>query len=232
MNDKQGKSVVSQNADVQGFLDKVARAPARRKPGEAGRLLFAMDATASREPTWDTACSLQGRMFMATADTGRLAVQLCYYRGFNEFHAGPWCENAAGLLAEMTAVRCLGGHTQLGKVLEHARKEHQQHRLNALVFVGDAIEEDADRLCHAAGQLGVLGLPLFLFQEGDNPGVGSVFRQLAELSGGAWAPFNLNSADELVELLSAVAVFATGGRAALAKLASKPAALLTRQVRR
>ena len=55
-------------------------------PAEAGegraRLIFAMDATASREPTWDRACQVQGQMFLETAALGGLEVQLVYYRGF------------------------------------------------------------------------------------------------------------------------------------------------------
>ncbi len=206
------KPTVSKRSDVGQFLDKVARTPARM---DTSRLLFAMDATASRELAWDRACHLQGRMFEATTDLGNLAVQLCYYRGFNEFHRSHWCQSADSLLQEMTGVKCLGGYTQINRVLEHALAENSKNRLKAVVFVGDAMEEDADRLCHLAGQMGVLNLPLFMFQEAQDPGVRSVFRQMASLSGGAYAPFDLNSASGLKDLLSAVAVFATGGRRAL-----------------
>ena len=227
--DSDKRPVPSNRKDIDRFLDKVARTPVRRDDQPVARLMFGMDATASREPTWDRACHLQSLMFEATADLGNLSVQLCYYRGFNEFHRGSWCNAADQLHEEMTRVRCLGGFTQIHRVLTHAQTEHHQNRIRALVFVGDAIEEDADTLCHQAGQLGVMGVPLFMFQEGGDPGVKSVFRQMAQLSGGAWAPFNLNSADELRDLLSAVAVFATGGRKALEQLRDRPgpAGLLT-----
>lgn len=204
----------SGSKDVAAFLDKVARTPAKTG-GQQGRLIFAMDATASREPTWDTACQLQAEMFQETGSLGGLAVQLAWYRGFNEFHASPWCTDTDALLREMTGVRCLGGHTQLGRVLEHARDEMGKKQVQALVFVGDALEESADDVCHRAGQLGMLGLPVFVFQEGNNPHVQSVFQQIARLSGGAWAPFDRSSAGQLRKLLSAVAVFAAGGRRAL-----------------
>lgn len=154
-------------------------------------------------------------MFQATAGIGSLAVQLCYYRGFKEFKFSPWCSSAADLTSEMTAVRCLGGYTQIHRILDHAMKEHRSRRIRAAVFVGDAIEEDADQLCHRAGQMGVLGIPLFVFQEGHDQRAESVFKQMAQLSGGAYAPFDLASAEQLKDLLAAVAIFATGGHKAL-----------------
>lgn len=222
-----------QSPEVAAFLDKVARTPVKSS-GRQGRLIFALDATASRDPTWDTACQLQAEMFQETGSLGGLAIQLAYYRGFNEFHAGDWCTDTDALLRQMTSVRCLGGHTQLGRVLDHGREEMSKQKVQALVFVGDALEEDADAVCHKAGQLGMLGLPLFIFQEGKNPHVRSVFQQAAKLSGGAYAPFNQSSAKQLRDLLSAVAVFAAGGRKALenfSKRSGDDVLRLTRQLK-
>jgi hypothetical protein len=78
------------------------------------------------------------------------------------------------------------------------------------------MEEDVDELCHLAGQLGVLGVPVFMFHEGGDPVANHAFRQIAKLSGGAYCTFDSSSAQQLRELLSAVAVFAAGGRRALA----------------
>ncbi len=219
-------------SEVGQFLNKVARTPVITTD-TASRLLFAMDATASRGPTWDRACHLQGQMFTATSHLGQLKVQLCYYRGFNQFRASGWCSSPEALLEAMSSVRCLGGYTQLRRVLEHAMKEHQSNRLRAAVFVGDALEEDPDQLCHLAGKMGVLGIPLFMFQEGQTASVKSVFQQLAQLTGGAYAPFDLNSASELTDLLSAVAVFATGGKQALENFSphGKPHKLLDQLTR-
>lgn len=227
--ERETRPATSSRREVDQFLEKVARTPAVRSSDPEARLLFGMDATASREPTWDRACHLQAMMFEATDGLGNLSVQLCYYRGFNEFNKSSWCKSADQLQRAMTGVRCLGGFSQIHRVLKHAQSEHRTQRVRALVFVGDAIEEDADALCHLAGQLGVLGVPLFMFQEGADPGVRSVFQQMAQLSGGAWAPFDLNSANELKDLLSAVAVFATGGRKALEQMKDRPgpAGLLT-----
>ena len=115
----------------------------------------------------------------------------------------------------MTAVKCLGGQTQIGKVLNHALKETKRKRINALVFVGDCMEEDVDKLCHTAGQLGLQGVPAFMFQEGPDLIAARAFKQIAKLTNGAYCAFDSSSAQQLRELLSAVAIFAAGGRLAL-----------------
>jgi len=200
---------------VEAFLQQVARTPGIRKSGERGRLIFAMDATASREPTWDQACHIQAQMFEETDKLGGLEIQLCYYRGFREFDAGPWMDTASELQRRMTAVRCQGGMTQIGRLLDHALAETRRKKVNALVFVCDAMEEDVERLSQKAGQLGLLGVPVFLFHEGGDPTAARAFEHFAQLSGGACCPFDSRSADQLRDLLSAVAVYAAGGRKAL-----------------
>lgn len=198
------------------------------KPGAGGRLIFAMDATASREPTWDHACHIQAEMFEATTGLGGLQVQLCYYRGYGEFHASAWLASAGALLGQMGAVRCLGGHTQIEKVLHHTLSETTGRRVDALVFVGDCMEEDPDRLCHVAGALGLRGVPAFMFHEGFDPTAERTFRQIARLSRGAYCRFDSGSAQELRDLLGAVAVYASGGRRALEDLERRGSAVLRR----
>ncbi|WP_439598601.1 VWA domain-containing protein [Falsiroseomonas sp.] len=200
---------------VAAFLRKVAEVPA---PGAAGRLIFAMDATASRQPSWDRACHLQAEMFGAVGEVGSLAVSLAYFRGFREFAATPFLTQAQELARRMAGVTCLGGQTQITRLLRHALEETQRQRVHALVFIGDAFEEEVDAACHLAGQLGLRGTPVFCFQEGADPVARKALRQLTKLSGGAWAPFDAGSATALRDLLRAVAVFATGGRPALLRL--------------
>lgn len=202
---------------VADFLRKVAAAPKPMPSGAVrGRLIIALDATASREPTWDRACQIQAEMFEVTASLGGLEVQLAYYRGFGEFEASQWVVDARGLARQMTGVACHAGNTQILRVLRHALAETARRKVNALVFVGDCMEEDVDRLCQAAGELGLKGVPCFMFQEGGDPIARQAFQQIARLTGGAWCPFDAGSADQLRDLLRAVAVFAAGGRAALA----------------
>jgi hypothetical protein len=205
-----------QSAEVDAFLDALKRTPAVRPSGGRGRLIFALDATASRQPTWDHACRLQGEMFEATAALGGLDVKLVFYRGYNECKASRWLSSAADLHRAMRSVSCLGGETQIERVLDHAIAETRKQRVGALVFVGDAMEENVDRLCQLAGELGLLGVPIFLFHEGGNPIAASAFRQMAKLSRGAYLSFDAASAEKLKELLGAVAVYAAGGHRALA----------------
>jgi len=202
--------------DVAKFLRQAAQVPT---PATVrGRLMFALDATASRQPTWDRACQLQGEMFSAVAELGGLAIQLVWYRGYGEFQVEPWLMDSAELQRRMTGVQCRGGLTQIGRVLQHALQETRQQRVNALALVGDCLEEPVDLLCHVAGELGLLGVPVFAFQEGDDPEAAQGFREIARLTRGAYCRFDAGSARQLRELLRAVAVYAAGGRQALATL--------------
>lgn len=202
----------SSATEVAAFLKQVNALPA--KMGQ-GRLIFALDATASRQPTWDQACELQGTMFEAVSQIGGLQVQLVWYRGQGEFKASHWFSTATSLMHCMTGVRCAGGLTQIRRVLDHAARESKYHPINALVFIGDCVEEPPDELYQRGGQLALLGIPLFSFHEGGELGAASVLRELSSLTGGAYCPFDQGSAAQLKALLNAVAVYAAGGRAAL-----------------
>lgn len=210
----------STRAEVADFLAKVKSMPVVRSGG-TGRLIFAMDATASREPTWDRACRIQGEMFTATKGLGGLEIQLVWYRGFGEFEAGPWIADSKALVARMTDVHCRAGETQIARALEHAIAETGRRKVNAVVFVGDCVEESADALCGLAGKLGLLGVPVFIFHEGGEPVARRCFEEIARLTKGAYCPFDSASADMLRDLLAAVASFAAGGRAALEDFARK-----------
>ena len=225
----------SSRSKVDAFLRKVASTPLVKSSGHSGRLIFAMDATASREPAWDHACQLQAQMFAETATLGGLSIQLCYYRGFNEFSASGWLTHTADLHKRMTAVQCLGGHTQISKVLRHVIEETRQNKINALVFVGDCMEEKVDRLCQLAGELSIHNVPVFLFHEGRDPAAEAAYKQIARLTNGAYCPFDAGSAQQLRDLLSAVAVYAAGGRRALenfSKTRGESVKRLTRQISR
>ncbi|MFT6928246.1 MAG: hypothetical protein ACJAZP_003896 [Psychromonas sp.] len=200
--------------DIQAFIGKVKNTPLVTAV-DKGRLIFAMDATASREHCWDMASQNHAAMFVEAYKVSTLSVQLCYYRGMGDFTALPWTRSADDIKQALLSVRCLAGQTQIAKVLAHALSEARTSKVNALVFVGDCVEENPDSLAALAGQLGILNLPLFIFQEGKNPKVGSIFSQLATLSGGAHCQFDQGSARQLGQLLAAVAVYAAGGKPAL-----------------
>lgn len=222
----------SSAADISSFLAK-AKALGPAGNNAAGRLIFALDATLSRQPTWDMACALQADMFKEAGGVAPLAMRLIYYRGFNECRATDWITDTRKLAALMGRIDCLGGHTQIGKVLADARNEASKSGVRALVFVGDAMEENIDDLCLKAGELGLLKVPCFMFQEGHDADAERAFREIARLTGGAWCRFDPGSAAQLRELLRAVAAYAAGGRDALRRLAggSQSATLLLGQVR-
>lgn len=223
----------SSQSDVDAFLARVAATPVVKSPGSRGRLIFAMDATASREPTWDRACHIQGQMFEETAALGGVEIQLCFFRGFREFRASEWLHDSSTLHRKMAAVTCAGGMTQIERVLRHAIAETKRRKVHALVLVGDCMEEDVDRLCHLAGELGLLGVPAFVFHEGFEPIAARAFKEIARLTRGAYCAFDASSAQQLRDLLSAVAVYAAGGRKALADFSQRRGGVvrrLTRQV--
>ncbi len=209
--------------DVDAFLRRASElgAPAPGRDGRRGRLMFAMDATASRQPTWDRAIHIQGEMFQAADHLGGLEIQLVFYRGFGEFRSSRWMTDPARLARMMTGVNCLAGQTQIGKVLQHAINEARDGPVDAVVLVGDSLEEDVDRLGSLAGELGLLGVPVFLFHEGGDPVAGFGFDQIARLTHGACLAFDAESPQVLRDLLGAVAVYAAGGRRALRALAAR-----------
>jgi hypothetical protein len=214
-------AAASPRAEIDEFLAKVKTLAPSTGTGLRGRLIFALDATMSRQPLWDTACKLQADMFREAAAIGGLDVQLIYYRGLAECRASRWVSQAERLGELMSRIDCRGGHTQLGKVLSHAHHETERQKVQALVFVGDAMEEPIDDLCAAAGQLGLLGVPAFVFQEGGDAVAEQAFREIARLSRGAYCRFDISAAHELAELLRAVAAYAAGGMKALADLKAR-----------
>jgi hypothetical protein len=205
-------------AEIDAFLSHVNTLGPAAEAGKRGRLIFALDATMSRQPTWDTACRLQADMFRAATAAGGLDIQLVYYRGLAECRASPWVAESARLGALMSRIDCRGGHTQIGKVLAHARRENDKAKVGTLVFVGDAMEETLDDLCAGAGELGLRNIPAFMFQEGYDPVCEQAFREIARLTRGAYCRFAPGAAHELAELLRAAAAYAAGGMKALADL--------------
>ncbi|HJQ60216.1 MAG TPA: VWA domain-containing protein [Vineibacter sp.] len=203
-------------AGVDAFLDQARALPAVTAGAECGRLLFCMDATASRQPAWDRAAKIQGEMFVAAEQLGGLDVRLAFYRGFDDFKASKWTSDGLELARLMARVECLAGNTQIGRVFGFAAEETRRRKLNALVFVGDCFEEDFDQVGALAGQLGLLGVPAFLFQEGGNLAATRAFAQFAKLTHGRHCRFDLTSPDELRRLLGAVAAYAAGGAHAMA----------------
>ena len=222
----------SSDAEVRSFLARVREG--RMQQASPGRLLFAMDATASREATWDRASRIQAEMFEEAARTGGLQVQLAWYWGIYGFDHSDWVTDGARLRATMEAVRCAAGATQIRRVIDLALELARKGELTAAVFIGDCMEESPETLLRRAGELRLHNVPLFIFQEGREPLAAATFQQMAKLTRGAYLPFVGSSSDDLAALLRGVAAYTAGGQAALDDLAargSEPLALLTRQMR-
>jgi hypothetical protein len=204
---------------VDAFLREAQNLAPVASGANQGRLIFALDATMSRQPTWDLACRVQASMFDTAARIGGLAVQLVYFRGFGECRASRWVSDARALTSMMTGIDCRGGLTQIERVLRHVRKSAGERRISAFIYVGDAMEEDVDRLCGLAGELGLSGVKGFMFHEGGDPEAGRAFREIARLTGGAYEQFDAAAPGALEGLLRAAAAYAAGGEGALRKLA-------------
>jgi hypothetical protein len=220
----------AQDAQVERFLFS--------RGAGSGRLIFALDATASREPTWSLARDLTAGMIREASSAGRLSLQLVYFRGGADVapqcHAGPWTEDPARLTTLMAKVTCETGCTQITRVLQHAQRETLAQKVGAVVFVGDACEpfnDNLDRLGVAAAALKRFGTPVFAFQEGCEPSTEEAFRKIAEWSGGAYGRFDAGAAAQLGELLRAAAAFAVGGVHALEGRKDAGARLLLGQLK-
>ena len=218
----------SSSSEIASFL-KVAGEMA--KPG-SGRLIFALDATMSRQPTWDRAMVHQASMFDAVGQAGGLAVQLVYFRGVDECRASKWVINAGALRDLMLRIACAGGPTQITKVLNHSAGEAAKTQVSALVYIGDSIEESLEELYLKAGELGARGVRCFFFQDGHDPRAERGFREMARLTRGAYFLLGPDSARELAELLGAIAVYVRGGLKALSESTSRGAHLLLGQMKR
>ena len=122
---KTAKGEVASQRSTRSEIDAFLKDVRALKPSGSGqgRLIFAMDATMSRQPSWDLALELQADMFKAVKAVGGLDVQLVYFRGYNECQASKWVGDPDALARLMRQVSCAGGFTQISKVLSHARRE-------------------------------------------------------------------------------------------------------------
>jgi hypothetical protein len=204
----------STKSDIDGFLEAAAKLSAASGSGR-GRLIFALDATTSRQAIWDIAQSVQGRMFATAAAHGGIEVQLVYYRGFSECKASRFVAGELSLASLKIKIGVGAGQTQIETVLRHVLDETRKAPVRALVFVGDAMEEHLDVLTGLAAEMGHLGVKAFLFQEGRDSVAEQAFRKIALMTGGAYATIDLSAPERLVALLSAAAAYAAGGRRAL-----------------
>lgn len=198
--------------------------------GNPARIIFAIDATASRSHVWDVVSKIQKDMFSSINRLGELEIKLMYFRGENECKASPWLKDQATLLKLLNKVTCLAGSTQILRVLDHASAEHDKSNVNAIIFIGDSCEENFSAIETKAEILGLKKLPVFVFHDQNGADVAThsrssethkIFKYVAEASNGAYVGLDASSSNVLSHLLQAVAIYATGGRKALDDFSKK-----------
>jgi hypothetical protein len=218
---------LSTRRDVDAFL---AQRRQERRAGHvgAGRLLIAIDATASRGFGWHLACETQTEMLAEAGRLGGLRLQVVCFRGDRGWEQSEWTSDAEALAAWMRRIECCSGNTQLARVLSHAREEHSKAKVSALVYVGDACEETPEVLYGLAREL---GMKAFVFQEAEDPEAAKIFQEIARLTNGAYCRFDAGSADQLRDLLRAVATYAAGGVKALSASGNSVALKLLQQLK-
>lgn len=183
---------------------------------ENPRLLFSMDATASRDPAWDIARELTGAMFEAIP--GELDVALAYHSGSRLQEVTPFTSKVSGFQRKIQQVQCHAGLTCLNEVLDHAVNVT---RLKALIYIGDCFEEEEEYAYFLAGQLKLKGVRVFIFHDTsseygyDTTSAGKVFQEIAKRTGGAVFPFDVNSPEVVKALLEAISIYAGRGIKAL-----------------
>ena len=186
-----------------------------------GRLMFALDATASREPTWAIARDLQAKMFREAAPIGRLdcpagllsgrrvpSVEMGVKRGATRATDEP--DRLSGrLYADWQGPRACTSRDRESRQSRHWYSSATPWK------------RTSSTLAAMAGKLGTQGVPIFLFQEGRDAAVRSAFRLLALKSGGAYFEFNPDASravEQLSEQLNAVARLAVGDAEALERI--------------
>jgi hypothetical protein len=178
------------------------------------RMIFAMDATGSREPTWEMAGKLHREMGAAL---GGLTLQLIFFGG-TACKSSQWVVGGQRLAELMIKVRCVTGCTQINRVLQHVLTESREHTIRALVYVGDCCEESGEELFGLAEQLKRRTIPIFVFQEGTDSVAEPIFRRLAQITDGIYASFDTGSAEQLRKLLAGAADYAAGRHKSISDL--------------
>lgn len=218
---------------LDAFMQKAAITIDASKP----KLIFALDATASRSGTWRTAKALQKEMFAAAGAS--LAISIMYFRG-TECQASDYMTRAEDTIALMDQINCIGGNTQFGAVLDHIIAEQAANkRIAAFVYISDTANEERENAIMS--RINVLAgmtpkCPGFIFHERERLWEDAesirLFQLYAKTSGGAYAPFDENAVETLKQLLSGVAAYASGGMSALLKRNDDGARLLLSQLKK
>jgi hypothetical protein len=183
-------------------------------PAETGapvrpRLVFGVDATASREPAWAVARQVTDALVKAMP--GDLDVALAVHGGSRVHTFTAFTDNANTLRDRAAGVRCLAGLTRLLPILAASLKHPG---IRVVVYIGDVFEEGVPAGRALADAMGARGTRLIVLHDTADRSArrdAEVFWDLAKRTGGCVLPFDASAPDRLRDLLSAVAVYAIGG---------------------
>ncbi len=198
------------------LLTKAARLPALFRHAEppidsdsGPRLIFAVDATASREPAWSAARQVTDALVKALP--GALKVALAVHGGGRVHTFTPFTSDPATLRDRAAGVTCQSGLTRLLPILAIGLK---QPDVRVVIYIGDVFEENIDQGRRLTDAMGARGTRLIVLHDTADRGArrdAEVFWDLAKRTGGCVLPFDSHAPGKLRELLSAVAVYAVGG---------------------
>src|SRR5271165_2696119 len=173
------------------------------------RLVFAVDATASREPAWAAARRVTDALVKALP--GELDVALAVHGGSRVHTFTAFTNDARTLRDRAAGVSCQAGMTRLLPILATTLK---QQSVRVVIYIGDVFEESLPHGRDLADSLGARGTKLIVLHDTSDNGArrdAEIFWDLAKRTGGCVLPFNANTPDRLRDILSAVAVYAVGG---------------------
>jgi hypothetical protein len=183
-------------------------------PGETGtpirpRLVFAVDATASREPAWAAARQVTDALFKALP--GALDVALAVHGGSRVHTFTPFTNDANTLRDRAAGVTCHAGSTRLLPILAACLR---QQGVRVVVYIGDVFEESVPRGRQLTDAMNAHGAKLIVLHDMADPVArrdAEVFWDLAKRTGGCVLPFDASAPGRLRDRWSAVAVYAVGG---------------------
>lgn len=184
-------------------VDTAPAAPAARRP----RLVFAVDATASREAAWASAKKITDRMFGVIPNA--LDVALAVHGGDDLHTFTTFSADVDAFRKQAAAVDCESGVTRLCDIMARTL---DAGGVRVMSYIGDAFEEDADEALKLADRFRLRGIQAVMLSDGAEGKPLEVFRQIAERTGGAVLDFRAGDAALMGELLAGVATLAIGGR--------------------
>jgi hypothetical protein len=172
-------------------------------------LVFAVDATASREPAWAAARQVTDALVKALP--GALDVALAVHGGSRVHTFTAFTSDANTLRDRAAGVACQAGVTRLLPILSASLK---QPGVRVVIYVGDVFEESVIQGRRLADAMGAQGTRLIVLHDTADPAArrdADVFWDFAKRTGGCVLPFDASASGRLRDLLSAVAVYAVGG---------------------